>query len=148
MDFSKSMKTKRKYALRKLDRRFRTKAIFDYEWIFLPIIQNNHFTMVVIHSHDNVNDIRYYDSYHSVGTDEILAVPNYLLHTARRLNLDRYLHWNIKGNEASIFPSQTDAVSCGVYLLIICAGNMDASFPLMFQCRYLSRCSLRAVCSR
>jgi hypothetical protein len=117
--FLETDEDKKNYALRKMDRRFRTKAIFDYEWNFLPIIENNHFTMVVIHSHDNVNDILYYDSKHSVGTDEILAVHNYLLNTARRLSLDRYLHWNIKGNEASIFPAQTDGVSCGVYLLMI-----------------------------
>ena len=75
--------------------------------------------MIVIHIKENATDILYYDSYHSVGTNKVLAIHNYLLHTARRLQLDQYLHWNIKGNEAAVFPAQTDAVSCGVYLIMI-----------------------------
>jgi len=70
-----------------IDRCYSGGSLFDYKWHIFPILRDHHYTIIVLHMKTQGNDIMYFDSFHDICSEDLLAIQNYCSYTESRLQL-------------------------------------------------------------
>ncbi|KAJ3052183.1 hypothetical protein HK097_006735 [Rhizophlyctis rosea] len=91
---------------------------FDYEFVLLPISEHFHWTIFVIQP--RIKQICYYDSLKYSNPKRMRTVKAYLDNMHRKHHAGKGIKWSEwKEVVPKDFPTQPDAVNCGVFVLSI-----------------------------